>query len=428
MLPRIDGQLFDHNSQQRPAHRRLQSDGEGQHFKRHIALETNVHARTTNETVVCDMNMKMKLKRLWDRFKRWYAPWEPIKLQPTSLSRTVVPPLNVIKAEIDSEGHMRFKRVWHLALMRLLGLGVLVGGGSIISYWVPNGPLNLPILFGLGIPTILFLWLFPRRRFFSSTSIKTSLSQVDWSKYYAIMHLAIFNKTLQIALVGDIALCAGTTAISYILNVYTWNPYYNTYSMPPVMSAIIPKPIYFYFVFAASAYLVVYAILFCAVMWRSDSLHAELDEYDEAMADLTSGASSEAAMITMPTRCYKDDSHNVYVSVWPTVTDPSTYVEAELQAVGMKVIGSLKQRLPLSHSELLFFWNFNFATSGTHLVNVFLRLTNAQGEMKEELLRKTYDVHVIALYRRYGPALITTVVALLTFLLGLLHSLGLWRV
>jgi len=230
---------------------------------------------------------------------------------------------------------------------------------------------------------------------------------------------------MQIAVVGVIVLYAGTTAISYILNVYTWNPYYNTFTMPPVVSAIIPKPIYFYFVGSASAWVVGYAVLLCVVLWRSDFLHAELDEYNEAMADLASGASSEVAAITIPTRCYKDDSHNVYVSVWSAVTDPSTYIEAELQAVGMKVTGSLKQRLPLSPSELLFFWNFNFATSGSHLVNVFLRLTDAQGGMKKELLRKTYDVHVINLYRRYGPALITTVIALLTFLLGLLHSLGL---
>jgi hypothetical protein len=92
----------------------------------------------------------------------------------------------------------------------------------------------------------------------------------------------------------------------------------------------------------------------------------------------------------------------------------------------MKVIGSLKQRLPLSSAELLFFWNFNFTTSGSHLMNVFIRLTNAQGEMKKELLRKTYDVHVIDLYRRYGPALLTTVATLITFLLEFLHSLGLW--
>jgi hypothetical protein len=264
------------------------------------------------------------VKRLWDRFKRWYAPWEPIKLQPTSLSRTVVPPLNVIKAEIDPEGHMRLKRVWHLALMRLLGLGVLVVSASVTFYRLPNGPHLLPetILFGLAILAIFLLWLFPRRRFFSSTSIKTGLSHVDWSKYYAIMHLAIFKKTLQIALIGDIALSTGITAISYILNVYTWNPYSNTYIVPPVVSTIIPKPIYYYFVFATGMCLVLYAILLGAVRWRSDSLHAELDEYNEAMANLTSGASSEAAMITMPTRCYKDDSHNVYVSVWPTLTDP----------------------------------------------------------------------------------------------------------
>ena len=369
------------------------------------------------------------LKRLWDRFKRWYAPWEPIKRQPTSLSQTVVPPLNIIKAEIGPEGRMRLKRVWHLALIRFLGLGVVLGGVGVFAYYrTPIGPFDVPIWFGIAIPAILFLWLFPRRRFFSSTSIKTGLSRVDWSKYYAIMHLAILNKTMKIAVVGIIALYAWTTTISYILNSYTWNPFYDTYSLPPVVSAIIPKPIFFYFVFSTSALLVVYAILFCAILWRSDSLHAELEEYNEAMADLTSGASSEAATITMPTRCYKDDSHNVYVSVWPTSTDPSIYVEAELQAVGMKVVGSPKQRLPLSSSELLFLWNFNFATSGSHMVNVFVRLTDAQGEMKKELLRKTYDVHVIALYRRLGPALITTMIGLITFVLGLLRSSGLAKI
>ena len=79
------------------------------------------------------------VKRLWERFKRWYAPWEPIKLQPTSLSRTVVPPLDVIKAEIDPEGRMRLKRVWHLALMRLLGLGVW-SHGIVVHYATEGRP------------------------------------------------------------------------------------------------------------------------------------------------------------------------------------------------------------------------------------------------------------------------------------------------
>jgi len=61
-------------------------------------------------------------------------------------------------------------------------------------------------------------------------------------------------------------------------------------------------------------------------------------------------------------------------------------------------------------------------------VNVFVRLTDAQGEMKKELLRKTYDVHVIALYRRLGPALITTLIGLITFILGLLRSSGLAKI
>ena len=369
------------------------------------------------------------LKKLWDRFKRWYAPWEPIKRQPTSLGRTVVPPLNVIKAEIDPEGRVRLKRVWYLALIRFLGLGVLLGGFGLVSeFRAPIGPFDVPIWVGIAISAFLFLWLFPRRRFFSSSSIKTSLSHVDWSKYYAIVHLAVFNKTMKIAIVGIIALYAWTTAISYKLNSYTWNPFYETYSLPPVASTIIPKPIFFYFVFPTSALLVVYLILFSLVLWRSDSLRAKLDEYNEAMTDLTSGEASEAATITMPTRCYKDDSHNVYASVWPTLTDPSTYVEAELQAVGMKVAGSPKQRLPLSSSELLFFWNFNFATAGSHMVNLFVRLTDAQGEIKKELLRKTYDVHVVALYRRLGPVLITTMIGLITFILGLLRSSGLVKI
>ncbi|MFZ0011290.1 MAG: hypothetical protein WAL97_05225 [Halobacteriota archaeon] len=339
------------------------------------------------------------LKRLWDRFKRWYAPWEPAKRQPTSLSQKVVPPLNVIKAQMDPEERIRFKRVQCLALWRFLGLAFLWGIGVDAYLSGVITLVDLLILPCLAISAILFLWLFPRRRFFSNTSIKTGLSHVDWSKYYAIRHLAIFNKTMGLTVVVGIALM-----------VMAWlAPGHHTSF----------ADFFAWFAFPAGVVLVTYAVLFCAVMWRTDSLHAKLDECHEMMADVTRGASSEAASITIPTRCYKDDSHNVCVSVWPTSTDPSICVEAELQAAGMKVIGSLKQRLPLGSSKLLFFWNCNFATSGSHMVNVLVRLTNAQGEVKKELLRKTYEVHIITLYRQYGPALITTAIAAITLLLRL---------
>ena len=102
----------------------------------------------------------------------------------------------------------------------------------------------------------------------------------------------------------------------------------------------------------------------------------------------------------------------------PASTDPADYVEAELQAAGMQVIGDLKQRLPVSSLKLLFFWNCNFATPGSHMVNVLLRVTNSQGEVKKELFRKTYEVRVMTLLRQYGPSIITAAIAILTFLWG----------
>jgi hypothetical protein len=111
--------------------------------------------------------------------------------------------------------------------------------------------------------------------------------------------------------------------------------------------------------------------------------------------------------------------------VLPTSTNPEDYAEAELQAPGMKMGGDLKQRLPTSFSKRLFFWDCNFATSGRYMVNVLSRLTNAQGEVKRELLRKTYEVHVITIFRRYGPGLITTAIALFTLIFGAQTLLGL---
>jgi hypothetical protein len=108
----------------------------------------------------------------------------------------------------------------------------------------------------------------------------------------------------------------------------------------------------------------------------------------------------------------------VCINVLPTSTNPEDYVKAELQAPGVKVSGGLKQRLPASFSKRLFFWDRNFATSGRHMVNVLLRLTNAQGELKRELLRKTYEVRVITIFRQYGPGLITTAIALFTLIFG----------
>lgn len=117
--------------------------------------------------------------------------------------------------------------------------------------------------------------------------------------------------------------------------------------------------------------------------------------------------------------CHKGDSHNIYLKVKPVNASGSDYLEAELQAAGVKICGELTQRRPMASQELPFFWNCNFETPGTHLVNLLLRVTTKEGEVKRDVLRKSHEIQVITLYRQYGTTLVTTIVTVLTYLVSL---------
>lgn len=86
-------------------------------------------------------------------------------------------------------------------------------------------------------------------------------------------------------------------------------------------------------------------------------------------------------------KCHKDDSHNICLKVTPAgnhkCTRESDYLEAELQAAGVKVHGEPTQRKLMASPEFLFFWNCNFETPGTHLINLLLRVMTKEGELNE---------------------------------------------
>jgi hypothetical protein len=341
------------------------------------------------------------LKVIWNRFFLWFVSEEPTKRQPTSLSRVNIPKLDVLKDKAGPNERARIHLVRRRAWLRLVGVFVLWACVVYAYFFQQIFEYNVgrSIIITITAFAIPFLWLFPRRRFFTTTFIKTDFGHVAWSKYYAITQLDTFKRVLGLIVVASFIVTVARTA-------WEWNSYDAFQRL---------------FLLPFGVVLGVYLLFYCVVLWRTELLHASLDENHEELINEIREGKKDENKITIPTRCYKEDSHNVCVNLIPASTDPADYVEAELQAAGVRVIGDLKQRFPVSSSRLLFFWNCNFATSGSHMVNVLLRVTNAQGEVKRELLRKTYEVHVIALYRQYGPGLIslvTVVIGLLTFLFG----------
>ena len=240
---------------------------------------------------------------IWNRFVLWLDSEEPTKPQPTSLSRVNIPKFEVLedKAGPDERRHFHLVRVWATIRLVLLFLLWIFAG---VAYFYPVNT-NAPVFLSPGhyvtsqfatieiaasaAFAIAFLWSIPRRKYFTRTIIKTDLRHVAWSRYYAISKLQTFKKTMGLIVVVSFL-------ITIVRAAYHWGQVDEFYRL---------------FFLSFGLVLVVYLLLYSLVLWRSESLRANLDEYHEELMNEIREGTKDENKITIPTRSTRT-THTMY--------------------------------------------------------------------------------------------------------------------
>lgn len=75
----------------------------------------------------------------------------------------------------------------------------------------------------------------------------------------------------------------------------------------------------------------------------------------------------------------------------------SDYLEAELQAVGLKVDGEKRVQIYETSQIPLTTWNCRFVESGTHTINIMIHLVKSYNNSRNLIFSKTHDVKVSSL-------------------------------
>ncbi|MGA9079829.1 MAG: hypothetical protein WB581_06330 [Halobacteriota archaeon] len=166
--------------------------------------------------------------------------------------------------------------------------------------------------------------------------------------------------------------------------------------------------------------------LYTVVLWRDLAISENLSEYYSNFAGFVKAA-EESNEIRLPIRCHKGDSHNILLKIIPAPACQSNDWEATLQAAGATIQDAPTQKSCAIRGtdELLFAWNCNFSTSGTHLINLLLRTKHARSSTAEVVLSKSHEVRVITLFRQYATALAGVLIAALTLIVTLMPYLNL---
>jgi hypothetical protein len=301
-----------------------------------------------------------------------------------------------------------------------LFLVVLIGLAGSMPF-VASSPISrlliAAIVLIVGGPVVVFTLWYPHKTFFSDIYLKAEKEKVDWTKYYIIGGyrdtLERTPRTLLVPLL--VVLILGP--IDYFI--------YDGHIPNEALVTSIVFPI---------VLLLMISLMYSKTVWDLITESQALDEYHPTLADWITDDAEHDNMIKAPMRCNKDDTHNICLKIKlrgnynQEGAHESDYLEAELQAAGVKQVrGALTQRknLAFASPDFLFFWNCNFDTPGTHLINLLLRVTTKEGAVKQELLRKSHEILVTTPYRKYGPALVTTIVTALTFVFSLRAYMGL---